>query len=176
MFSQRDVVSSRRYSRLALHNSFCLVARRRRTAVCRSTDRLVLYDLHDKVLQYETAWQWQKTRANLVAEGRQPQALVLLQHCPVYTLGTYSTLKNLKFDAENPPFPLFRTERGGEVTYHGPGQLVAYPIIDLRRHGQDLHAYLRKLEAVIITALREVSGIDAFREEGLTGSMHSPCL
>lgn len=135
----------------------------------------MLYDLHDKVLHYETTWHWQKARAKLVAEGKEPQTLVLLQHRPVYTLGTYSTVKNLKFDVESPPFPLFRTERGGEVTYHGPGQLVAYPIIDLRRHGQDLHEYLRKLEAVIITALREVSGISAFREEGLTGAMLAAC-
>ena len=77
-------------------------------------------------------------------------AILLLQHPPVFTLGSGSTLANLKFDPANPPAPLFRTERGGEVTAHSPGQLVAYPILDLRNHQQDLHWYLRSLEEVII--------------------------
>jgi hypothetical protein len=144
---------------------------RPRTALCRCSSRsYVLFDLHDRLIEYQAAWEWQKERAKDVADGSEPQALVLLQHHPVYTLGTYSTLEHLKFDAGNPPFPLYRTERGGEVTYHGPGQLVVYPIIDLRQHGQDLHEYLRKLEGIIMTALREVSGIDSVREEGLTGA------
>jgi lipoate-protein ligase B len=148
---------------------------RLRTTLCRSTSHTaVVYDLHDNEVSYQIAWDWQKERAKQVAAGSQPQALVLLQHRPVYTLGTYSSIENLKFDVENSPLPLFRTERGGEVTYHGPGQLVAYPILDLRHHGQDLHEYLRRLEGIIISALREVSGIDAFREEGLTGAKHYP--
>lgn len=73
-----------------------------------------------------------------------------MQHAPVYTLGSGSSLQHLGFSPEAPPFPLFRTERGGEVTYHGPGQLVAYPIINLRHFTQDLHWYLRGLEETII--------------------------
>jgi lipoyl(octanoyl) transferase len=98
-----------------------------------------------------------------------PEALAVLQHAPTYTLGTGSSLENIKFDIENPPHPLYRTERGGEVTFHGPGQLTVYPILDLKRHGQDLHLYLRALEEVIMRALDRVSGIAAYRIEGLTG-------
>lgn len=76
--------------------------------------------------------------------------LVLVQHSPVYTLGSGSSLQHLGFSPNNPPFPLHRTERGGEVTYHGPGQLVAYPVINLRYFNQDLHWYLRSLEEVVI--------------------------
>ncbi len=74
----------------------------------------------------------------------------LSQHPPVYTLGAGSTLDNLRFSPDAPPFPLYRTERGGEVTYHGPGQLVLYPIVNLRNHQQDLHWYLRGLEEIVI--------------------------
>lgn len=76
--------------------------------------------------------------------------MLLLQHPPVYTLGAGSTTDFLMFDELKPPHPLFRTERGGEVTYHGPGQLVMYPILDLRQHKADLHWYLRSLEEVVI--------------------------
>eukprot|EP00892_Ulva_mutabilis_P011072 jgi/Ulvmu1/8337/UM042_0043.1 len=142
----------------------------KRPASNRSHRQVVLYDLHDQVVTYESAWHWQKERAHAIASGTcTEEALLLLQHPPVYTLGTRSTLDNVKFDSEDPPHPIFRTERGGEVTYHGPGQLVMYPIIDLKLHGKDLHAYLRQLEDVIMDALAEVSGIDAYRESGLTG-------
>ena len=80
-------------------------------------------------------------------------AILLLQHPPVFTLGSGSTLSNLRFDPANPPAPLFRTERGGEVTGHSPGQLVAYPLLNLRNHQQDLHWYLRSLEEVIIRSV-----------------------
>ncbi|CAL8468759.1 g8299 [Coccomyxa elongata] len=95
--------------------------------------------------------------------------LLLVQHPPVYTLGSGSSLNHLGFDPASPPHPLFRTERGGEVTYHGPGQLVVYPIINLRRFQPDLHWYLRSLEEVIIRALAEVSGLTGERIPGLTG-------
>lgn len=75
---------------------------------------------------------------------------ILLQHEPVYTLGAGATEAHLKFDAAAPPLPLHRTERGGEVTYHGPGQLVMYPILNLKLFQTDLHWYLRSLEEVVI--------------------------
>ena len=68
----------------------------------------------------------------------------------VYTLGAGSTEANLMFDPLDPPFPLYRTERGGEVTFHGPGQLVLYPILNLRSLNPDLHWYMRCLEEVVI--------------------------
>jgi len=76
------------------------------------------------------AWSWQKEivrdkRAQIEKEGDCNDTLIVLQHPPVYTLGTASTMENLKFDMKNAPFNIYRTERGGEVTYHGPGQVLA---------------------------------------------------
>eukprot|EP00640_Fibrocapsa_japonica_P002506 CAMPEP_0113936558 /NCGR_PEP_ID=MMETSP1339-20121228/3447_1 /TAXON_ID=94617 /ORGANISM="Fibrocapsa japonica" /LENGTH=255 /DNA_ID=CAMNT_0000939077 /DNA_START=209 /DNA_END=976 /DNA_ORIENTATION=+ /assembly_acc=CAM_ASM_000762 len=109
-------------------------------------------------------------------EGGQGVAdtLVLVEHRPVYTLGTGSTVDNLKFDMSTPPqgFDMFRVERGGEVTYHGPGQVVLYPILNLRGGPPlqaDLHWYLRQLEEVVIHALGEMGVSDCTRQEGLTG-------
>ncbi|CAD7703607.1 unnamed protein product, partial [Ostreobium quekettii] len=96
-------------------------------------------------------------------------AAILVQHQPVFTLGAGSTLSNLKFDPSHPPLPIHRTERGGEVTYHGPGQLVLYPILNLRRHRRDLHWYLRALEGTAIDVLDQVSGLEGSRLDGLTG-------
>eukprot|EP00891_Asterochloris_glomerata_P001383 jgi/Astpho2/1383/gw1.00025.156.1_t len=98
-----------------------------------------------------------------------PGVLLLLQHPSVYTLaGAGSSQDHLKFDLAHPPHPLHRTERGGEVTYHGPGQLVAYPLLDLHQHVPDLHWYLRSLEEVLIRALARC-GLHGERVEGLTG-------
>lgn len=98
------------------------------------------------------AWTWQKelvaASCSRVAPGE--DTVLLLQHPPVYTLGAGSTTDHLKFDPASPPHPLHRTERGGEVTYHGPGQLVLYPIMNLKMHTPDLHWYLRNLEEVVI--------------------------
>ena len=94
--------------------------------------------------------------------------LILLEHPPVYTLGTGSTLDFLKFDPQAEDFEVHRIERGGEVTYHCPGQLVGYPIMNLRYYRQDLHWYLRQLEAVIINTLANY-GLKAYRIPELTG-------
>lgn len=127
-----------------------------------------------------------------MADGEETRhdTVIMLQHEPVYTLGTKSTLDNLKFDPNESPVSLFRTERGGEVTYHGPGQvcdemlmlphihltlfplivqLVIYPILDLRHHKMDLHWYLRSLEEVVILALNSATQISSYRAEGMTG-------
>lgn len=93
--------------------------------------------------------------------------IMLLQHEPVYTLGTGSDEVFIK-DSESSVVPVVRMDRGGEVTYHGPGQLVAYPILDLRGYKQDIHWYIRALEEVVIRALARF-GIKAVREDGLTG-------
>jgi lipoyl(octanoyl) transferase len=107
-----------------------------------------------------------------VAEKREdPSALdqlFLLEHEPVYTIGRTPDRSSLGGDSSRLPHPLFPVNRGGQATYHGPGQLIGYPIIDLRGCGQDLHRYLRWLEQVLIDFLGEYS-IDAARREGLTG-------
>ena len=97
--------------------------------------------------------------------------LLLVEHDPVITLGRGTKAESLPLPRaalERLGVPVFEVERGGDVTYHGPGQLVGYPILDLRRHQEDLHWYLRQLEAALITALAIV-GIDAERNAGLTG-------
>jgi len=93
--------------------------------------------------------------------------LLLLEHEPVYTIGRTPDQSSL-LGAAHLPHPLFAINRGGQATYHGPGQLMGYPIIDLRRCGQDLHKYLRWLEQLLIKLLAE-HGIAASRRESLTG-------
>lgn len=135
--------------------------------------RVDLVDYSHNLVPYEEGWQLQKQLVDHVCQqtdsDNKAGVVVILQHLPVYTLGAGSTEKNLLFEPEHSPYPLYRTERGGEVTYHGPGQLVMYPVLNLRHFKQDLHWYLRQLEEVIIRALSEVSGLQGERVEGLTG-------
>jgi lipoyl(octanoyl) transferase len=93
--------------------------------------------------------------------------LLLLEHEPVYTIGRTPDQSSL-LGASHLPHPFFVINRGGQATYHGPGQLMGYPIIDLRGCGQDLHKYLRWLEQLLIKLLAEY-GIAAARRESLTG-------
>ena len=93
--------------------------------------------------------------------------LLLLEHEPVYTIGRTPDRSSLLGSAHL-PHPLFSINRGGQATYHGPGQLMGYPIIDLRRCGQDLHKYLRWLEQLLIDLLARYD-IAAQRRESLTG-------
>ena len=103
--------------------------------------------------------------------------LLLLEHEPVYTIGRTPDQSSLsatgrirrgELGAAHLPHPLFAINRGGQATYHGPGQLMGYPIIDLRRCGHDLHKYLRWLEQLLIEVLAEY-GIAATQREALTG-------
>lgn len=118
---------------------------------------------------------------DLVAKKRNDRLLedelLLLEHEPVYTIGRTPDRSSLsatgrigrgELGAIHLPHPLYSINRGGQATYHGPGQLIGYPIIDLRRCGQDLHKYLRWLEQLLIDALAEY-GISANRRESLTG-------
>ncbi len=93
--------------------------------------------------------------------------LLLLEHEPVYTIGRTPDRSSL-LGATHLPHPLFSISRGGQATYHGPGQLMGYPIMDLRRCGQDLHKYLRWIEQLLIELLAGY-GIAASRRESLTG-------
>jgi len=107
----------------------------------------------------------------IVTKKRQDRSsgdeLLLLEHEPVYTIGRTPDKSSLLGSAHL-PHPLFPINRGGQATYHGPGQLMGYPIIDLRRCGQDLHLYLRWLEQLLIELLANY-GITAWRRESLTG-------
>src|SRR5437764_2204697 len=107
----------------------------------------------------------------LLAQKREDRSLedelLLLEHEPVYTIGRTPDKSSLLGSAHL-PHPLFAINRGGQATYHGPGQLMGYPIIDLRRCGQDLHRYLRWLEQLLIELLANY-GITAWQREGLTG-------
>lgn len=97
--------------------------------------------------------------------------LLLVEHDPVYTMGRGTKPSSLPLtpaELERRGISVFEVERGGDVTFHGPGQLVGYPIIDLKQHREDLHWYLRELEAVLIDSL-ETLGISAERNPGLTG-------
>jgi lipoyl(octanoyl) transferase len=127
----------------------------------------------DRPIPYLTAWEWQK---QLVEERKQARrggqdladVLLLVEHPSVYTLGQGSSLEFLKFSPEDPDIECHRIERGGEVTHHAIGQLVAYPILNLDRHQHDLHWYLRQLEEVIIQVLAKF-GVASQRIQGLTG-------
>jgi len=101
------------------------------------------------------------------AQPDAPDEILLLEHEPVYTIGRTPDKSSL-LGAAHLPHPLFATNRGGQATYHGPGQLMCYPIVDLRRCGQDLHHYLRWLEQTVIDFLADYK-ISAAQREGLTG-------
>ncbi|KAK1433544.1 hypothetical protein QVD17_10455 [Tagetes erecta] len=141
------------------------------------TRRCECYDMYKQTVPFAEAWSWQKSvlehRKTLIDNNEdgsdESDTLIMLQHQPVYTLGTASSETHLNFDIKDPPLPLFQTERGGEVTYHGPGQLVMYPIMNLRFHKMDLHWYLRSLEEVVIRVLSSVFMLKASRVNGLTG-------
>jgi lipoate-protein ligase B len=122
-------------------------------------------------VEYERAVAWQETLvARCLAGG--PDAILLLEHPPVYTLGRGADPIHLGLAAET-GVPIVRTHRGGQVTYHGPGQLVGYPILDLRRRRPDVRWYLRTLEEVLVAALADL-GITAEPRTGLTGVWVGP--
>lgn len=99
-----------------------------------------------------------------IAAGRSEETLLLLEHPPVYTVGRGGHLENVLDES----IEVVRINRGGDITYHAPGQLVGYPLLNLGRRGRDLHHYLRFLEEVLIQTAAHF-GVDAWREAGLTG-------
>ena len=122
------------------------------------------------VVDYREAWDWQVRIANGVRDGSQPETLLLLEHPHTYTCGRLAPDGDLLLDAATLAargIAVIETDRGGLITYHGPGQLVAYPIIRLRGRGGP-HWYVRTLERVIINVLAEF-GLDASTVDGRTG-------
>jgi lipoyl(octanoyl) transferase len=114
---------------------------------------------------YESAWVTQESCVKEALAGN--EVLLLLEHEPVYTIGRTRDVSSLR-DIASLPHPVIETNRGGQGTFHGPGQLVGYPILNLGNRGRDLHVYLRFLEEVLIQACTEF-GVTATRREGLTG-------
>ncbi|MFM8525190.1 MAG: lipoyl(octanoyl) transferase LipB [Cyanobacteriota bacterium] len=118
---------------------------------------------------FDLGWEAQRTlQARLLNAPDGPGALLVLEHLPCYTLGRGASEAFLRFDPADPPAPLFRIDRGGEVTHHLPGQLVLYPVLNLQRHGADLHRYLRQLEQVVLDVLERL-GLQGERSPGQTG-------
>src|SRR6516164_264603 len=117
-------------------------------------------------IDYETGLQIQNAKLESCLNTGS-ETVLLLEHEPVYTIGRLPDKSSLRVPGQL-PYPVFETNRGGQATYHGPGQLVGYPIMDLRVRGRDLHVYLRNLENLLID-LSDDFGIRASRVEGKTG-------
>jgi lipoyl(octanoyl) transferase len=124
------------------------------------------------VVPYGDALALQRSLAARVAEGSSPETILLLEHPPVITLGRRTEPGELHV----PPgadVEIVETDRGGRSTYHAPGQLVCYPILDLARHGLDVKKYCRDLEEALIRTLA-LCGLEGMRIDGLTGIWMSP--
>ena len=119
-------------------------------------------------MPYREAWDLQRSLAGAVSQGAIPDTVVLLEHPPVITLGRRTDESAELHVPETADIAIVETDRGGKSTYHGPGQLVCYPILDLRRHGRDVKEYVRKLEEALIRTVAPF-GVQGERVEGLTG-------
>lgn len=119
-------------------------------------------------VDYQEAWDMQQKKQEEIKAGNALSEIFLLEHPDVITMGRHRDVSSLGPNPETLPFPVVYTNRGGQATWHGPGQLVSYPVIDLRLFRMDLHWYLRVLEEAIILTLKEL-GIQSGRLEGKTG-------
>ena len=115
-------------------------------------------------IDYPDALQWMDARAAAVADGLEPECVWLLEHPPLYTAGTSADPAELT----NPRFPVFVAGRGGRYTYHGPGQRIAYLVLDLNKRGRDVRSFVHAVEGWMIKALARL-GVDARREKGRVG-------
>jgi len=116
---------------------------------------------------YLEAWELQRSLAAAVSQGAIPDTVVLLEHPPTITLGRRTDPGELHVPA-GVEVDVVETDRGGKSTYHGPGQLVCYPVLDLKRHAKDVRLYCRQLEEAVIRAV-SAFGVEATRIDGLTG-------
>lgn len=123
------------------------------------------------LIPYEEAWTFQKQLVALKKDQDFPDSLILLEHSPVFTLGRWGKETNLRVSADylkQEGISLVRCERGGDITYHGPGQLVGYPILNLKKLHLGVKDYVRRLEEVIIGSLGDFE-VTASRKEGFPG-------
>ena len=131
------------------------------------------YVLELGLVPYREAWDLQRSLAGAVSQGAIPDTVVFLEHPPVVTLGKRTEPGELHVP-DNADIDVVETNRGGKSTYHAPGQLVCYPILDLTRHGQDVQKYVRELEEALIRTVAPFE-LEAKRIEGLTGIwLHPP--
>ncbi len=123
-------------------------------------------------ISHEAAWQMQLMIAAMRRDGRMPDTLLLLEHPPTLTTGKRLNPQNILASAdelEKMGITVKKTDRGGDVTYHGPGQLVGYPILDLDYHGRSVTRYVSRLESVFIRLLADHYGIEAGRDDAHRG-------
>jgi lipoyl(octanoyl) transferase len=125
------------------------------------------YVMHLGLVPYREAWELQRSLAAAVSQGAIPDTVLLLEHPPVVTLGRRATEAELHVP-KGAEVEIVETDRGGKSTFHGPGQLVCYPILDLNRHGRDVKKYCRDLEESLIRTLAAFD-LEGTRIEGLTG-------
>ena len=118
-------------------------------------------------IDYQTAWDFQKEFHKKVQHEKETDTLFLLEHDPVYTLGKNANKNNL-LEQPASEVKVFNVERGGDITYHGPGQLVGYPILDLHHYQKNISWFMRTLEEILIETL-STFGIKANQRDGLTG-------
>jgi lipoyl(octanoyl) transferase len=130
------------------------------------------YLLELGVTPYLEAWELQRSLAAAVSQGAIPDTIVMLEHPPVVTLGRRADEGELHLP-DGAEVELVETDRGGKSTYHAPGQLVCYPILDLRRHGQDVKRYCRDLETALVRTLAAF-GLEGQTIDGLTGLWLTP--
>lgn len=119
-------------------------------------------------MEYAAALELQERVRGEIRSGKSPETLLLLEHEPVYTIGRIRDRSSLGPQSSLLPHPVHETNRGGQATFHGPGQLVGYPLLHLDRFDRDLHRYLRFLEDALI-AIARTFGVAAHRTEGRTG-------
>ena len=125
------------------------------------------------LVPYGEAFELQRSLAGAVSQGAIPETVVFLEHPPVVTLGRRTETNVELHIPESAEVEIAETDRGGKSTFHGPGQLVCYPILDLSKHGKDVKRYVRDLEEALIRTLA-VYGLESVTYEGLTGAWMPP--
>jgi lipoyl(octanoyl) transferase len=123
-------------------------------------------------VDYREAWDLQRSLAAAVSQGAIPDTVLFLEHPPTVTLGRRTEEGEVHIPA-GADVAVVETDRGGRSTFHGPGQLVCYPILDLKRHGKDVKKYCRDLEEAVVRTLAAF-GLEGTRIEGLTGVWLTP--